>query len=253
MRKMQVRVLLSEPYEYKTHSRRHRVAVHLDTKYNYSCLVDYETEGYYPDCEAGTCDDSICRCYTISSVRIDEFLSWKAESFLEKIVDAPNHPLERYALERVLSRSLYSSMFETHWSPGYYGDEVDRISVDTSSREYYDLEKRLETFQRLETITEKVRMALTLEYGYLLPEIQSVESWEIQRVNVKDVSVSKDTLSRVNQDLVQGYTYRRWDNKTPVGVAVPKEGVLKLIDGFHRWSAYFHLKNRRKITLVVPA
>lgn len=227
----------------------------LDTHADYRHLVSYETEGRtfcHEESYTGCCD-MICRCFEIERVILEPFSpkNYYYESFRTRLTSPPEGKLENYLADRFLAKTLTTEMFEASWSASYYGDEIDAITMNTNSSAYHEFQKKLDVFNSLSTITDRVRMVLTLEYGYLLPEIQAVEEWEIRKLSPKEVDVSPETLSRVKEDVVGSYSYRA--EKLPViGVAVPKGGRLRLVDGFHRWSAFHFKKKRRKVPLLVP-
>jgi len=228
----------------------------LDTHANYQYLVSYETEGRTFCHEEGYtesgCCDMICRCFRIESVSLEAIspLNYRYDSFRKYLVSPPEGALENYLADRFLAKTLNIEMFEANWGPGYYGDEVESITIDTESPAYHDFQKKLSVFNSLSTTTDRVRMVLTMEYGYLLPEIQAVEEWEIRKLSPKEIGVDPETLSRADKDVVGAYSYHA---KIPVvGVAVPKGGHLRLVDGFHRWSAFNQEKKRRVVPLLVP-
>lgn len=197
------------------------------------------TEGYYPCRNGEMVCDIICRCYTITSAKAHVTPS-AASALLERLL--PNYEkdsLNFYCLERCLRKYLSSDMFTVHWGGDYYGDEVTYVLLDRSSSSWYAFLRGVEDiFEKgSPDLFEIVQRTLLMEYTYLLPDIQEVVEWEIKTLSFRDLYVPPDTLNRVDQEIVQGYKYHPPCHKVQ-GVAIFDGEKYRLVDGFHRFSAW---------------
>lgn len=203
--------------------------------FQYDADIDYDTRY---DCDANGCnEDGICRCGVLTGVRVNSISTGSLLDWLSSAIPSDATDLDCYILERLIKHTLRTDMFEVHTCGGYYGEEVDSVKIDTSTEGYRDFARKLEVFNRLTTTTQQIQMILTLEYGYLLPEISAVEEWDVLDLAIKDVHADKDVLSRTVKEIVWKYV-----DESPAhgirGVVVPRDDGYRLVDGFHRYAAW---------------
>jgi hypothetical protein len=215
------------------------IYAHIDTHHDfrYDADIDYDTRY---DCSANGCDEGgypICRCGVITDARVKTVSTGAILDWLSSTIPADATDLDRYILERLIKHTMRADMFRVNVCGGYYGEEVDSVKIDTGGAGYADFARKIEVFNRLTTTTQQVQMILTLEYGYLLPEISAVKEWDVLEVPVKKVHADEDVLSRTVKEIVWKYV-----DDPPAhgirGVVVPKGDGYRLVDGFHRYSAW---------------
>lgn len=213
-----------------------------DKDFHYHTTIDFNESN---DCASYGCgDDGYCRCGRLVNPKVTSFGGISAKDLIKGDIE---DELDRYALERVMRHTLSPDMFEVNVCSGYYGEEVASVKLVNVDA----LARKLEGFNRLEVGAQRLQMALTLEYGYLLPEVESVSQWSVLNLNVKDVHVDGPTLKRVNEDVVSRYCRHEPEI---VGVVVDGKGEkpYRLVDGFHRWTAWMNGKKRRKVKVIGP-
>jgi hypothetical protein len=211
------------------------IYAHIDTHQDFYSMVDVDYDTHY-ECEPNGCD-SICRCGRISNARVKDLYPGSVEGWLGESIPKSATDLDRYILERLVRWVVKVDMFEVNYSPGYYGDEIDSVRIDTDTSAYQEFARKIEVFNRLTSTTQQVQMILTLEYGYLLPEIAAVEEWDVLDVAIKDVRVDDGVLERIKKEVAWRYVDHPLAHGIR-GVVVRKDGAYRLVDGFHRFAAW---------------
>jgi len=218
----------------------------FNTSKNLKHTLNYDTIGDYPCRKIGNSDycDGVCRCYTISSVEINTSPCEAGSVLLSILVRdwkniEDNNRLKFYCLERAFRKHFCGEMFEATWSSGYYGDEVDSITIDKSSSAWADFLRDVNQVFILgkPDLQEIVQRTLLIEYHILLKKIQEVDSWEIKSLHMKDVEADQRVLSQVDQQIAQGYL-REPPLHEVQGVAIFDGKKYRIIDGFHRFAAW---------------
>lgn len=188
----------------------------------------------------GNCPD-YCRCTQILGERVTEISSWT--SLLESFCTVKLDPIDQYAVERFLRRILSLKDFEVETTGGYYGEEVLGVRYCGNHVQQF------EAFNKLPNQTSRLRYALLLEYGYLLPEIEQVSEWEIRKVAIKDVRAFDGHMRHVNPETVGSY---QTSPSFLTCLCVPDgAGQYRLIDGRHRLTSAVQ-SGKRKIEILVP-
>ena len=242
------------------------IYAHIDTHKDFRYLVEVDYDTRY-DCRSEGCgEDDYCRCGVIENARIkefypDSFLDWLGSSMPKDASD-----LDKYILERLVRLLVKPEMFEVYTCSGYYGEEIDSVKINMGTQTYLDFERKIEMFNRLTSTTQQVQMILTLEYGYLLPEIAAIEEWDVLDLAIKKVHADPDVLSRISQKMAQKYVDYPPSHGIR-GVVIPKDDGYRLVDGFHRYAAWTEQyeradyqpksrkkkpKSRRKIRVLGP-
>ena len=182
----------------------------------------------------GECED-YCRCNKVINQKITSVDLWP---IAEYIADGNKDPILLYCIERLLvSQRIYDHDF---WyigvSGGYYGEEVDSITLESVT----EINKKLKQLESLKTTTERIRMVLTEEYGYLLNSIKDLE-FETREVNRYDIKIPNDSYHgkignksyEMYNDYQSIYIYQGF-----MGVVrEDDDGNLILVDGYHRYAA----------------
>lgn len=249
--------------------------VHFNKQKDWQYLVEVDYDWSY-NCDAYGCD-YICRCGTIENARVEEMSPYYAssltiESFTGgsgtegKFGQALAYRLFRHGL------SDFQEMFEVNVCGGYYGEEIGSVElVDTVG--LYNFQKEIERFNSSSN-SERLRQVLSIEYGYLLPEVEQYKEWQLVQVAVEDVQASPDILKRTKKEIVESYQlltpwYGPYSHRTapdwfPGVVVVPKGEGYRLIDGFHRFKAWTtkpghmdakkwsRLRKKKKIMVIAP-
>lgn len=238
--------------------------IQLDLEANYQSAVNvvYDT---IRDCGSYGCnEDGICRCSRIGDITVTDICSFDmARILLEGDPSASKDKLTQYLVERLVKLAMKPGMFMALTCSGYYGEEIESVQVDKNTPEYSEFMGVLEAFNRLKTDTQRVQMILTLEYKILLPDIAKIKQWEVRSIPLSKIHVDSGVLSRVSKKIVKDYvTYPPAHGV--MGVVVPKGADgYRLVDGFHRYSAWTKSppkpgsaqkvpKTRRKITVLAP-
>jgi len=205
------------------------------TDFHYDVSLDYETDH---NCSESGCDDEgICRCGTISNVRVERVDSWDI---------ARHYPtgdiIHDYAVERLISR-FRTDEFDIEVGGGYYGDEIDGVTLTNAAQD------SIHKAQALITTAEQVEHYLALENGEVLHKHRD-RQWEHVKIPIDDVIPGKN---RAGLDKKQIAFYRdkfKYDKITPT-VLCEKKGHDKyvLIDGYHRYHAALEA-NKKKIDVI---
>lgn len=185
--------------------------------------VDYE----YDRTSCRGCED-YCRCTQIINDRIN---SVKIAGIAREIC-VDESEIFSYCVNRILTHSELRS--PDNWKlnilQGYYGEELDgaRFTGEVPIALNNLLSNKNDS-------AEMVKIALTQEYGYLLPDLKDVIDFHIVGVALDDISIG------------QGEHYRRLDQKfvkqyngfnMPLAVCLAnRNGNHRLIDGYHRIAA----------------
>ena len=158
----------------------------LENRFNYDLEYDYHTENY---CEESGCyDEGICRCGIIScafvtSVNLHNMTNHIYDSIFDKSKSIRRHKriasilyggelVDKYCIYRILSRyELYDKyLWNVEVIGGYYGEEIGNVTLPDEL--FKEISTKCSEVVELETLEDKLRYVLTLEYGYLLPEFE---------------------------------------------------------------------------------
>lgn len=210
--------------------------------------VDYDYDTQH-DCDNG-CANDFCRCGTITNKRIlsvdvmaitehiyksffDE--TSKSGKRAKKLSDifSGGKEIDMYCINRILT-------FHKIWEPdnweigtegGYYGEEIGEVSLDGVIMS--NIERDCELMLSLDSISDKIKFVLHIEYGYLLDDIKDSQ-FDIITISKNDLDftkMSKTHITKVkseNLDHYNGYNLPRGIVRRSL------DGSYKIIDGFHR-------------------
>jgi hypothetical protein len=104
------------------------------------------------------------------------------------------------------------------------------------------VQSECQKLMELETLSEKIKLVLSLEYGYLLPDLES-KDFEIINITKSDIdfkSLNQNHIRLVNQEkeLNSLNHYNSSSYHLPRGVVRKSANQFKIIDGFHRIIGY---------------
>lgn len=206
-------------------------------KFTYDVDYDYDT---YTRCDSGC--DPYCRCGVIQNTRINSVdASGMADTVQRHQKGHKKHakdPIWLYALERVCS--IYKPEdFEVNVCGGYYGEEVNNVTLEDESV--------IHEFLLLKTSTEWIEFALQQEYGHVLPALAN-KQWKISKVDISSIHIPND-YRKLDKKSVKQYESELKNNVDFLTVFVDENS--KLIDGYHRYQASLN-KKKRKIYVIQP-
>lgn len=240
--------------------------INNDFKY----CVEWLDKGRY-DCENHGCnDEGICRCYQIESVEINHISirkvtdqifrdlfdigsdSWKREQKLFDLIydtDLDMLYFWQYCINRILTinKVWNKSNWSPKWSGGYYGDEIDSISIKKSVFDKINLE--LSKIQSIATLPGIIQHLITLEYGHLLDKLLN-KNYTIKEVDVDDIYFPQD--KHYQKVLSKDLSYLEDSREDDIqGICLEENNKYNVVDGYHRLT-YFK-KTRplnNKITII---
>lgn len=156
----------------------------------------------------------------------------KREDKLNQLLYGIGEDINRYTIDRILRKYKVwdSDNFEVEVCGGYYGQEIDGVFIIKNISD--KIETELETAFSIEDLTGRVEYLLTLEYGKLLPELESSQ-YEIVELDKTDINFgSIDHHSKVKKKDLEFYSDKNY--KGIRGVVTFTNGKYRLIDGYHR-------------------
>lgn len=215
--------------------------------------VDYEYDSCYNCEEYGCYSEGICRCRRITDARVhnlniesitDEIysslvdtssLSGKREQKLNQILYG-GISVDKYCIARILSH--YKLYDESNWKVevcgDYYGDEIEGVSIYSTL--FKKLESSLLSLMELNTLSDKIKFVLTLEYGYLLDDLKDCD-FELITIDKDDIDLSSSNkihIELVKKEMsVNGLSHYK-NISLPKGVVRKFNQKYKIVDGYHR-------------------
>jgi hypothetical protein len=155
----------------------------------------------------------------------------KINSVLGNITD----DIDKYTIDRILRiNGVYkTSNWEILVCGGYYGQEIDQVILDDSLA--LKIDKQLEEAFEIIDITKRIEYLLTLEYGYILPELKDCkyEADTIERDKL--VFGSDGHYRKITSEDLSHYSDKNYDSYR--GIVMSKGNEYRLIDGYHRCFA----------------
>jgi hypothetical protein len=221
----------------------------MNLKTNYIYSIEYETQGTY-DCENHGCrDEGICRCYKIYNVEISKIdvlsitmdiysqiyntksKQYKRDNKLNKILFGFDSDIEIYCIDRVLrNHKIYNTdLWEGNWSSGYYGDELDSITLNSGV--FNKIIESLSTLTTLGTLKEKIEYVLNGEYGYLLDVLKN-KKYRVEKVKTSDIVFAQTEYHKKIDKNLNFYDDSKYDLIR--GVCLLNDDKYKVVDGYHR-------------------
>lgn len=204
-----------------------------------AAALDLHSAGlFYPTlrrtaCKGGSCVNDYCRCTKIIGIEPEGFaITGLVEHY------APEDELSAYALERALTKLMRwndESAFRFEAIGGWYGEELEGVWIE--ERIAGAMDREAAALAALPDPNARVREALLVEYGELLPGLENAQ-FEMVSVprSVLRLGATAHAASRGEQALLP-YRFHRGI----LGLAVPRpDGSLRLLDGYHRTLATDH-------------
>ena len=201
-------------------------------------VVDYDYER-----SACTCDDYICRCTTIESAWIEESSINGLIDFLFRTYGLSESYIDRYCFDRIchIFKIHDTDYFDIDIVRGYYGEEIGEITFDNEEK----VRNAFENLLTIDSVIDKIKFCLKLEYGYLIDCVESATSAAIVEVNPADiVPAQREYFVRMNKTIHEAYK----GYSLPIGVCVRDGSKYRLLDGYHRLAAN---KDRDKADIIL--
>ena len=210
----------------------------VDRDVHWDVCVESNSDKSHCECEG------ICRCSIITSAHVTEVcISTLVSGYRKKLSE-----IDEYCIDRILrANKVYdTSKYDIAIRNSYYGQEIGRVTLDRKLAEICDRE--VNQVLNLKTVSAKVKHILSVEYGYLLPGLDSLE---FNRVKVRKVDVhygQPDHAAAVYRKLTKEGVdfYRDYLKDRPEAICgvctrepteVSQSAQYRLIDGYHRCAA----------------
>jgi len=221
----------------------------LKLDYTYSTDYDYNTEH---SCDSSGCyDEGICRCGHIvdayvNSVNLSslteeiysQFMpenkkSRKRETRISEILYG-GEIVDKYCIYRILviNKAFDTGYWEVNICGGYYGQEINDVTISVSILNH--INSQCERLFQLETLSEKLRYVLELEYGFLLDDVKDCEFEliSIYKNHIDFKKLNQNHIKNVKGEDLKHYSPTEYD--LPRGIVRGEIDNYKIIDGFHR-------------------
>lgn len=221
----------------------------LKLDYTYSTDYDYHTEH---SCESSGCyDEGICRCghivdtyvnsVNLSSLTEEIYSQFmpengktrKRESRISEILYG-GEIVDKYCIYRILviNKAFDTGYWEVNTCGGYYGQEIGDVTIDASL--LFKINEQCDKFFQLETLSEKLRYVLELEYGFLLDDVKDCEFEliSIYKNHIDFKKLNQNHINNVKMEDLRHYAPSEYD--LPRGIVRGEIDNYKIIDGFHR-------------------
>jgi len=221
----------------------------LSNSFQYSVVYNYDVE--YSCHESGCDEEGICRCSRIYDARVTKVdIELLTNEIHNQLVDTTSlqgkrdirlseifyggPEVDKYCINRIIThyRLWNADNWEVKVSCGYYGDEIDDVILNDIIFE--QVSKDCCDMIQLDTVGDKLRLVLTLEYGYLLDDIQVVD------FDVIDITKDQIDFKKLNQNHIgnvqsEDLSFYKTDNyDLPRGIVRKSGDKYKIVDGFHR-------------------
>lgn len=210
-------------------------------KTNLQWIVDYDYDRSNCHCDAYENGD-YCRCTTIERTWIDKVNVRDVVSELYRKHSRTDSYIDKYCFDRICHAfKIYDKdLYEVETGGGYYGEEVYGVYFENEEKvfdTYYEL-------LALNTILDKIKFCLELEYGYLIDCVALATSASIIDVSPKEIRLPQmEYFIKVDKNVIEEYKNRNF----PIAVCV-RDGGYRLIDGYHRYVAN---KDRDNVKIVI--
>ncbi len=225
---------------------------HVSFSPRWSVEYDYE---YVRDCIVGGCD-SICRCGRyenlwvtkafphIGSVTVQEF--YEDARGVTRRQKYKFSTVERYCIDRLLRvfKAYDHTLYTANVEDGYYGEEIGSVSFDNSQQLISSIQGLIE----IKSDLEKILYTLKAEYSFILPQLESMKVFSIEELELKRIELNDEYLYRLKKSQDQAYYFAE---DIPVGVVLRKsDGGIKMIDGYHRYTALIPREHSAKYIVL---
>lgn len=204
-----------------------------DLQNDFKYVVDHAYDEYFcndPNCGCQDGSD-YCRCAHYENLRVEEIsnanLGYIRKHFLsvtkkKKAIEVKNTKFVEYCVDRLLR--IYKVYDKNNWeisaSQGYYGDEVDCVSLNCFNKIQEDLREIIKL-----SPTKRIEFILMKEYGHLLEDVKG-KRWVEKEVPVSSIKINQHYCKKVDGYELTGL---------PVGIYLRDGDNYRLIDGYHRY------------------
>jgi hypothetical protein len=221
----------------------------LKPDYTYCTDYDYNTE--YSCDTSGCYDEGICRCgrienAVVKSVNLSSLTeeiysqlmpenkkSRKRESRISEILYGGSI-VDKYCIYRILvvNRVFLTDCWEVNTTSSYYGDEVDSVTIEPSTLN--KINSQCEKLFSLETLSDKLKYVLELEYGYVLDDVKDCE-FELVSIYKNHIDFKKLSQNHIRNVKMEDLSHYSISNYyLPRGIVRGEIDNYKIVDGFHR-------------------
>ena len=69
--------------------------------------------------------------------------------------------------------------YEVETRGGYYGEEIDKVSMNYN----YDLEEDIKKLYNCKNNSERIQLILNIEYGYVLDDVKNLKEWKVVKID----------------------------------------------------------------------
>ena len=219
-------------------------------KNNFQYSTDYDYEEEYSCEESGCYSEGICRCgrifdAVVKSIDMDSLtisiheqlvdttsLQGKRDARISEIFYGGTE-VDKYCINRILTH--YKVWDPNNWSVdvegGYYGDEIGDVSLNDTI--FNLISKDCYNMIELVTLADKLKFVLTLEYGYLLSDIQ-VSDFELIEITKEQIDFKKLNTNHIQNVQNEDLSFYKLNYKLPRGIVRKSGDKYKIVDGFHR-------------------
>ena len=215
----------------------------------YAPQYDYNTE--YSCEESGCHVESICRCGRIIDARVESVdLSYLTNEIYDQLVPSNSKSkkrdsrisqllyggelVDKYCIYRILSinKVWNTDLWEVNTSGGYYGDEVDNVTLDISTLS--KVSTQCSKLFEFTTLRDKLLYMIELEYGFVLDEIKDCdfELVTIYKNHIDFKKLNQNHIKNVKMEDLSHYSEDKYD--LPRGIVRGEIDNYKIVDGFHR-------------------
>ena len=211
-------------------------------KTNLQWIVDYDYDRSSCHCDAYESGD-YCRCTTIERTWIEKVNVRDVVSELYHKHCRTDSYIDKYCFDRICHAfKIYDKdLYEVETGRGYYGEEVYGVYFENEEKifdAYYEL-------FALNTVLDKVKFCLELEYSYLIDWVASATSAAIIDVSPKNIRLPQtEYFIKVDKDVIEEYKGR----DLPIAVCIRDGDYYRLIDGYHRFVAN---KDRDDVEIII--
>ena len=221
----------------------------LKSDYTHCTEYDYDTE--FRCEEAGCYEEGICRCGSIvnSYVKSVNLTTLTNEIYFQFIPEDKKvrkrekriseilyggETIDKYCIYRILVKNKV--FIPDNWNVitchGYYGDEIESVCVDTHLLTIVN--KQCEKLFTLNTLSEKLKYVIELEYGYLLDDLKDCdfELISIYKNHIDLKKLNQNHIKNVKMEDLGHYSNDFYD--LPRGIVRGEIDNYKIVDGYHR-------------------
>jgi len=182
--------------------------------------------------EIDYCVNDYCRCQVITDARCTNPNYYNLYSSV--VGKCKLSPIKKYVLDRVI-RSLNAEDFVVNIRGGYYGEEIDSVTLNEEKRD--KINAILADLEQMDD-NKAVETSLIFEYGYLLDSVVG-KKWRIEKNVPIDNITFGGNYEKINRNTTKAYAIEMVDNNEygPAVLCLEQSGKFRLIDGRHRLAA----------------